>query len=59
MKTEIETPINIKEVSSISGLTLQTLYGYCKREEIPFYKKGGRLYFFKTDIIEWIKKGEK
>ncbi|WP_308991668.1 helix-turn-helix domain-containing protein [Mariniflexile litorale] len=57
-KPEIETPLNIKEVSKLTELSVPTLYGYVQRNEIPFYKKGNRLKFFKTEIIDWIKTGK-
>ncbi|WP_394749322.1 helix-turn-helix domain-containing protein [Spongiimicrobium salis] len=50
-------PISIKEASALTGLSVQTLYGYCHRSEIPYHKKGNRLYFFKTELIDWIKEG--
>ncbi|MCR8667896.1 helix-turn-helix domain-containing protein [Aestuariibaculum sp. M13] len=53
--TETESPIDIIKVSELTGLTKPTLYGYVQRNEIPFYKKGNRLYFFKSEIIDWIK----
>ena len=55
---EIETPIQLDEVVPITGLTKPTLYGYCQRNEIPYHKKGNRLYFFKSEIIDWIKTGK-
>ena len=55
---EIETPLNIKDVSKLTELSLPTLYGYVQRNEIPFYKKGNRLKFFKSEIIDWIKTGK-
>lgn len=53
-----DNPISIKEVAELTGLTVPTLYGYCQRNEIPYHKKGNRLYFFKFEIIEWIKTGK-
>lgn len=54
---EIETPIQLDKVLPLTGLTKPTLYGYVQRNEIPYYKKGNRLYFFQSEIIEWIKTG--
>mgnify|MGYP001019667427 CR=1 FL=1 len=54
----IESPIQLSEIVSITGLTKPTLYGYVQRNEIPYHKKGNRLYFFKTEIIDWIKTGK-
>jgi predicted DNA-binding transcriptional regulator AlpA len=57
-QTETSNPLNIKEVSKLTSLSVPTLYGYCQRNEIPYQKKGNRLYFFKSDIIDWIKTGK-
>jgi len=57
-QTEIETPIRLDEVVPITGLSKPTLYGYVQRKEIPYHKKGNRLYFFKSEIIDWIKTGK-
>lgn len=55
---EIETPIDIKECSKFIKKTVPTIYGYCQRNEIPFSRKGNRLYFFKSKIIFWLKESE-
>ncbi len=55
---EIETPLNIEEVSKLIKKTVPTIYGYCQKNEIPFSKKGNRLYFFKSKIIDWLKESE-
>jgi len=55
---EIETPIQLNEIVLLTGLTKPTLYAYVQRNEIPYHKKGNRLYFFKTEIIDWIKTGK-
>ena len=55
-KPEPDNPISIKEVAALTRITVPTLYGYVERNEIPFYRKANRLYFFKSEIIEnWIK----
>lgn len=55
---ESDNPLNIKDVSELTGYTKPTIYGYCQRNEIPHNKKNGRLFFFKSEIIEWIKTGK-
>lgn len=57
-QTEIELPDNIKGISKLTELSVPTLYGYVQRNEIPHYKKGNRLKFFKSEIIDWIKEGK-
>ena len=55
---EIETPLDIKELSILIKKTVPTIYRYCQRNEIPFSRKGNRLYFFKSKIIDWLKESE-
>jgi len=55
---EADNPLNIKEVAKLTELSVPTLYGYVQRNEIPYYKTGNRLRFFKSEIINWIKKGK-
>ena len=50
-------PISIKNVAILTGLTVPTLYRYCQQNEIPYQKKGNRLYFFREEIVDWIKTG--
>lgn len=54
---ETENPLSIREVATLTGLKVATLYGYCQRREIPYHKRGNRLRFFKAEIINWIKTG--
>jgi len=56
--TEPDNPLNIDEVAILTGYTKPTIYGYCQKNTIPHNKKNGRLFFFKTDIINWIKQGK-
>lgn len=55
---EIENPLNMGGVEELTGYSRQTLYGYCQKSSIPHHKKNGRLFFFKSEIIDWIKEGK-
>ena len=55
---EIELPILIDEVVPITGFTKPTIYRNCQQNTIPYSKKNGRLFFFKSEIIAWIKEGK-
>jgi predicted DNA-binding transcriptional regulator AlpA len=55
---EIETPLDIKEVSKLIKKTVPTIYGYCQRNESPFSRKGNRLYFFRSAIVLWLKESK-
>lgn len=53
----IENPLNMDDLQKLTGYSRQTLYGYCQKSSIPHHKKNGRLFFFKSEIIDWIKQG--
>ncbi|MBT2163524.1 helix-turn-helix domain-containing protein [Zobellia barbeyronii] len=54
-----EPPIDVDEVSNITGKRVPTIYGYVYRNDIPHSKKGNKLYFFRSEIIEWIRAGKR
>lgn len=56
---ESQQILTVKEAAEILHLSVPTIYGYVSRNEIPFSKKGKRLYFSKSELIEWIKQGRK
>lgn len=56
---ESEIPLKIKDIAGLTSLSVPTIYGYCQKNEIPHHKKGNRLYFFKSEIIDWIKTGRR
>lgn len=51
--------IGTKDACKILKVTLPTLYSKVCLREIPFYKKGNRLHFSKSELIQWIKDGKK
>ncbi|MGJ8666715.1 MAG: helix-turn-helix domain-containing protein [Patiriisocius sp.] len=51
-------PKTIDEIVKLTGYTKPTLYGYCQKKTIPHHKKNGRLFFFESEIIDWIKQGK-
>ena len=36
-----------------------TIYRNFSEGSLPHYKQGKRLYFFKNEVLEWIRKGKK
>lgn len=51
--------LTIQETSEFLHVQKQTLYSYVSKGLIPFNKRGGRLWFSKNDLIQWIKEGNK
>jgi len=51
--------LTIQEASQLLNLTVPTLYSKVSRRELPVMKRGKRLYFSKTELIDYIKDGRK
>lgn len=51
--------LNLTEASKLLNLAPQTIYGLTCKREIPFIKKGKKLYFTELDLISWVEKGRK
>jgi predicted DNA-binding transcriptional regulator AlpA len=49
---------SIDDVSLITGFSKGTIYNKTSRREIPFRKRGKRLFFISDEIIDWIEEGE-
>lgn len=51
--------LDISEASKFMKLSKSTLYKLTSKGEITFYQPGGKkIFFYKTDLHEWIKKGK-
>ncbi|TXE07567.1 helix-turn-helix domain-containing protein [Algoriphagus aquimarinus] len=49
----------IQETGEFLHVKRQTLYSYVSKGIIPHHKRAGRLYFSKSELIDWIKTGNK
>jgi excisionase family DNA binding protein len=58
-----ETPktgfLNLKEAANYLNLAKQTIYGLTSKNEIPFLKRGKKLYFKKSELENWINEGKR
>lgn len=50
--------LTIEETSKIIDLAKPSIYGLVHKNKIPFHKKSKRLYFLKSEILDWIKSGK-
>lgn len=46
--------MNVQQVADYLSIAKQTVYGMTCRSKVPYYKRGKRLYFQKSDIDEWL-----
>jgi len=51
--------LTITQAAELISLTTPTVYGLVSKHAIPHSKKGKRLYFSKTELLDWIKSGRK
>ena len=49
----------INQAAILVKKSVATIYTLVHRGEIPCFKRGGRLYFSKLELIAWIKQGRK
>ena len=47
--------INIKELSELTGLSVNTIYAWVSQKRIPYYKIGSLVKFAISEIEEWLK----
>jgi excisionase family DNA binding protein len=50
-----EELIDINECSKVLNMSVGRLRKMCMKKEIPFLKLGGRVRFYKPDLLKWIK----
>ncbi|TDE03039.1 helix-turn-helix domain-containing protein [Flavobacterium sandaracinum] len=49
--------LNIQETSKLLNLSVSTIYSKVCKREIPFNKQGKSIYFYKHELMKWIKSG--
>ena len=52
-----ETPIPIQEAAQFLNLTVPTMYSKVSKGEVPVTKRGKRLYFFRSELLGYLKVG--
>jgi predicted DNA-binding transcriptional regulator AlpA len=51
--------LNIDETAKLIDLAKTSVYGLVHKNKIPYHKKSKRLYFLKSEILDWVKSGKK
>lgn len=56
-----DTPdlLTIREAAKLLHLSVATCYTKVFKRELPVMKQGGRLYFSKTELLNWLQKGRR
>lgn len=51
--------LNIQELSELIEESVPSIYTRTSQRTIPYYKKGKKLLFKRSEIIKWIESGKK
>ncbi|WP_018478136.1 helix-turn-helix domain-containing protein [Pontibacter roseus] len=51
--------LSVQQAAQFLSLSPTTIYAMVQRRELPVSKRGGRLYFSKTELIDYVKAGRK
>jgi excisionase family DNA binding protein len=54
-----EQLLTIQKAAEFLSLTVPTIYSKVSKREIPVMKRNNRLYFSRTELIEYLKEGRK
>tara|TARA_R100000908_G_scaffold42248_1_gene19677 strand:- start:315 stop:671 length:357 start_codon:yes stop_codon:yes gene_type:complete len=52
-----EKLLTVKGAAKLLDLTVPTIYSKISRKELPFMKRSGRVYFSRTDLLNYLKEG--
>lgn len=58
-KVEVPEILNIQEAADFLKLKIHTIYGYTSQMQIPFIKRGKKLYFEKSKLQAWLQEGSR
>lgn len=58
-ENQTEQLFTVKEAAQFLKLSVPTIYALVSRAEIPYMKKGKRLYFSNLQLIDWLKTGRR
>lgn len=56
-ETKADELLVIEDAAKFLNLAVPTIYGKVSNNSIPYNKRGKRLYFLKSELIEYIKQG--
>jgi len=54
-----ETLLNVQQAADFLDVTTATIYDLVHNRRIPNHRPGKRLYFLRSELIEWVKNGRR
>ena len=58
LKEQLPEILDVQQAAKFLKLKLATLYEKTSRKLIPHFKKGNKLYFYLSELQEWINQGK-
>ena len=58
-KTQPEQLLTIQQASEFLNLSVHTIYSKVSKNELPYMKRSKRLYFSRTELLDYLKQGRK
>lgn len=58
-KSNSDKMFDVEEAAKFCRLSKPTIYARVSKGEIPYNKKGKRLYFLESELMDWIKQGRR
>ena len=58
-KNQPDSFLGVEDAASFLGIAKATLYGKCSKLLIPHFKKGKKLYFHQTELMDYLKSGKR
>lgn len=52
-------PLDLEQVCRLTKKARSTIYRHCSKGSMPCYKNGKKLYLFRDEVMEWIRKEKK
>ena len=51
--------LNVNEAAELTGLARQTLYGMTSQRTVPYFKRGKRIFFKRSELEQWLLENRK
>lgn len=58
-KEQADELLTVPQTAEFLNLTIPTIYGKVNKHELPVMKRGGRLYFSRTELMNYLKAGSR
>ena len=58
-KNQTDVFLDVDQAATFLGIAKATLYGKCSKLLIPHFKKGKKLYFHQSELMDYLKSGKR